>query len=507
MGQISWRNSLPSGICKPAPCVGRKVNELPGPDCRCKDGYDGEPELVDGKALNDHNCIPAECKILNSVKKGPRCKCHPGFQGNISWSKNVASGTCEAAPCEVANSNMKPGRRCKCLPKYFGEIRWRGSRPKGECKPVACLGKHVNKVPGPGCRCKNGYNGHVRLSHKSAFKFDSRGFGSNQGSSSRMLGKCEPAPCTIVNSNLKAGPDCQCKAFFLGKIEWNGSVAQGKCTPAPCNIPNSNMEPGPQCDCHFGFENFIEWSAVEQKVGGACYPLRCVGAHVNGVSGPGCNCTDGYHGTVQPRDATPDDFAVDASTTMVLEGDCQPAPCNIENSNRVPAFGCKCLDGYFGEIVWTGPVAKGKCRPMPCNIANSNRKDGPECRCLDGYYGTILWKGEEPLGTCAAVPCKVPNSDFAAGADCQCLPGFYGQIKWNGNKTKGECLPQPACSSHVVHVTWLKARLRDSKGHKCQAGEQLVFYGHVCDTNLHKIQWTSARSQGAGRHVFRLGHC
>ena len=143
---------------------------------------------------------------------------------------------------------------------------------------------------------------------------------------------------------------------------------------------------------------------------------------------------------------------------------------------------------------------------MPCNIPNSNRKDGPECRCLDGYNGTISWKGEEPLGTCTAVSCKIPNSDFAAGADCQCLPGFYGQIKWNGNKTKGECLPQPACSSNVVHVTWLKAQLRDSKGHKCPAGEQLVFYGHVC--NKHKIQWTSAHSQGAGRQVFPLGqHC
>ncbi|CAK9069097.1 unnamed protein product [Durusdinium trenchii] len=495
VGGITWNESTPVGTCEPASCEGDKLNGLPGRDCQCKDGYTGEPEKHHD-ILRDSGCQAAPCKIANSTGDGPGCKCKRGFEGVINWTGTVASGSCTPAGCDIPNSNKMPGPQCQCSEWYEGKIHWLEHGADGRCTPRACRGKLLNGVAGPGCACADGYTGHVRPIARKAH---------GRWPTLALDGECEPAPCNMKNSNNISGPECGCADGFIfngsGPV-WNGSVLQGSCEAAPCNIANSNRKPGAQCACAFGFEGDITWRL--HHASGECRPLRCVGNNVNGVDGPGCGCKDGCVGTVHVKrqvNQTWDDWDEKLLSEVfydALEGRCEPAPCDIENSNHESGQACRCRAGYYGAITWNGSMPDGRCKPAPCYIPNSNQESGLSCRCMDGYEGKISWSDDQPSGTCVATPCQVPNSDFAAGPGCRCLPGFYGQITWQGNTVEGECLPLPACAASVVHTTWLQAQLNTSKGHACHAGQQLIFFGHA-STGARKIEWKFAHSQPSSK--------
>ena len=123
------------GICQPIPCVGDFSNHQDGPGCRCADGYNGTVQRVT-KVKHDvtkrssaaftvfkaYCMIPAKCDVENTIGDGPECRCKDGYQGSVTWMGSHAVGVCKPARCSIENSNRKPGPQCSCLDGYHGSI-------------------------------------------------------------------------------------------------------------------------------------------------------------------------------------------------------------------------------------------------------------------------------------------------------------------------------------------------------------------------------------------------
>lgn len=148
---------LDGKLCVGAPCVGEKLNGLPGPECQCKDSYFGQPKLI-GHAYTDAGCNAAPCNLANSNQlPGTRCACASGFVGNISWNGATPSGYCSPAECRVVNSTQAPGHQCRCSNGFNGSITWDGPEATGNCTAARCDVPHSNKEPGLSCECGDKY--------------------------------------------------------------------------------------------------------------------------------------------------------------------------------------------------------------------------------------------------------------------------------------------------------------------------------------------------------------
>ena len=74
--------------------------------------------------------------------------------------------------------------------------------------------------------------------------------------------------------------------------------------------------------------------------------------------------------------------------------------CHCEKS-----IGCQCCDGYMSASVDSQSAQiYGACEPAPCDIPNSNRLPGLNCQCLHGFVGALTWKGSEVSGWCTPPP-------------------------------------------------------------------------------------------------------
>ncbi|CAE7217059.1 GALNT12, partial [Symbiodinium necroappetens] len=170
----------------------------------------------------------------------------------------------------------------------------------------------------------------------------------------------------------------------------------------------------------------------------------------------GCGCCDGYAGELE-----------DAGDPMKLPTACQPAPCDIDNSNKAKGWDCKCKPEYSGSIYWEGATPKGTCTVAPCEVDNSDKQPGPQCRCEDGYYGNITWRNSSAEGPCLPAPCKalIPNST-GRGTDCKCKSGYAGQISGvlEGAildlRVGSECLWGWDCFQAFVVLAWLVSKER-----------------------------------------------
>lgn len=77
---------------------------------------------------------PLPCSIVNSNQMpGHECMCDDGFEGDIGWLGSSATGECLPAECNIENSNNADGIDCACNDGYEGEIEWVGSTPEGSC--------------------------------------------------------------------------------------------------------------------------------------------------------------------------------------------------------------------------------------------------------------------------------------------------------------------------------------------------------------------------------------
>ena len=483
-GDISWTNSTPSGSCKPAPCNVEHSNAKSGLECACSNAYVGR--ISWDRAVASGPCTPAPCNISNTVYDGLECRCKDGYEGKIAWNGSNAQGTCEPAKCTVPNSDTVPGPKCRCSYGYYGNITWAGSRHRGDCTQVLCSGNHVNNLNGPDCDCAPGF---MRTSVDPGAPLEI----STQGTYNvHFYLSCHSAPCNISNT-VYDGLECRCKDGYEGKIAWNGSNAQGTCEPAKCTVPNSNRAPGPKCRCNDGYYGKISWH--ESRHSGDCRQVFCLGQFVNQKHGPECDCMDGYRVQNPAKSRLIEHHALYSNFFLT----CVAAPCNIENSTKADGHQCQCLHGYEGSITWKGSKPVGTCRPAECTVSFSNKQAGRACRCDDGYTGAIVWNGSVASGTCTPVPCRVHHSDYAPGIACKCLDGFFGQIRWSGPNSSGTCQPLPVCSGGIVHIAHLASQAHDPPGDGCEAHQPMVVRGAVCndvdaDSGRGFIKWFSAES-------------
>lgn len=93
------------------------------------------------------------------MQAGPACSCADGFAGTLIWRGVTPSGTCEAAACNIDNSNKQAGAACACADGFSGTIQWTGSTPSGTCTAVACSIENSNMQAGPACECAVGHSG------------------------------------------------------------------------------------------------------------------------------------------------------------------------------------------------------------------------------------------------------------------------------------------------------------------------------------------------------------
>ena len=307
------------------------------------------------------------------------CAGHRHLRGDI-----FTDSYCWPAKCDIPNARGV-GPNCECADHHTGTIRWEGPTPVGMCERMGCMGQNSNGLSGPDCGCKTGFVGAVkpmRAEHKHV-----------------LFANCTPAPCHIrQGSNGIPGPHCGCKDGYAGSPRWNAElkVYVGECSGAACDITNSNKQPGLDCRCNSGYTGHISWIGL--KAFGECVPMPCVGDNTNGVKGPGCRCSDGFTGSVVEANHTVriDDEWEDEGWTEksyeALVGHCEPAPCNVQNSNRLFGLICKCLPGYTGKLTWAGAKVFGACTLLPCVGKNLNRMAGPQCRCVNGFRGSVRAK-------------------------------------------------------------------------------------------------------------------
>ncbi|CAE7890580.1 unnamed protein product, partial [Symbiodinium microadriaticum] len=428
--------------------------------CQCCDGYAGHFDLSSWPAQEVRDsCTEAACtEILHTNSKaGPSCACGDGYIGTIRWNGPKPSGHCTPAPCSIQHSNLLAGQECGCEDGYAGEISWQGGTARGVCEPAPCNITNSNKNQSHNCACLEGYLGNISWKGPTAH------------------GQCEPISCESVANSHRQGSECKCKDGYLGRLRLNGVVAQGTCEPVPCNIGNSTGAPGPACKCKFGFYGRIVWAGWE--VTGGCTAMPCFDSlGSNGRDGSDCGCKDGFNGSVIEKKVTDDSL-------MVLHPNCEPAVCDIENSNKEPGPNCRCSDSYTGWIGWNGTVPIGRCEPAECNITNSNMKLGKECACNYGFFGEISWVGPIASGECTArtcygslgsnqikgpdcgctdeyvfhsihlyyynswspvcepAPCTIENSTKRPGPNCRCSDGYNGTIRFKKGVAEGSCHP------------------------------------------------------------------
>ena len=252
------------------------MNGKPGPECRCLDGYAGEPEFESD----------SDDRVLPQLRPGSSRR-----QRLYQDYGEFTNGTCTVAECGIPNSIGK-GLDCKCAYKFVGNITWKGGVPHGECVPAACNFTHSNKKPGLECACAYGYEEMMTISQTYQF---------GQGSSD-LFGICDPIPCVSEKSNHEAGPGCRCADGYNGTVTivksfFSRYVMQTDCVPAKCAVDNA-IGDGTECHCKDGYQGSVTWMGPDAL--GVCRPARCSIQNSNGKPGKECKCLDGYDGSILP---------------------------------------------------------------------------------------------------------------------------------------------------------------------------------------------------------------
>ncbi|CAE7867600.1 FP2 [Symbiodinium sp. KB8] len=143
---------------------------------------------------------------------------------------------------------------------------------------------------------------------------------------------------------------------------------------------------------------------------------------------------------------------------------------NVENS---VGEGCKCKDGYVGDI--TTRVQVFGC------VFWADHVDGRKAKgqMPDGFVGKIVWKDDVPHGSC-----RTASEDISHGTVHQ---------------LQARVSPCPAMFStltthqeEALHVTRLVADLTDDSYNTCRAGQAMLVHGHTYG-NL-RLRWTFAEA-------------
>ncbi|XP_047739044.1 uncharacterized protein LOC108675679 isoform X2 [Hyalella azteca] len=474
-------------------------------ECRCRDGWSGDPEA---------ECVP-----------GDNIECHRSqdCSSDLSCINNKCKNPCEQGnlcPAGKTCVTMNHHAVCLCLddcsPSVEICLRDEGCPPNLACVSYQCVD------PCNGHACAGDSPCYVE-EHKPLCKFCPSGFtidpiygcvkaiGCDDSSSCPPSQACINAQCQnpcVANNPCKADEDCkvqdqeatcvtvgcrantdcpsdeacinkQCKSpcdtsapcGYSEKCETRDHTAY--CIPACDCQKNEDCDPDMSCDgctcnptivqtpegaCgrHEDCASDRECEVATNRCVDPCADNRCASSAICFTVNhqPVCNCPEGYSGNpllecfiaVGCRDnsACPADEAC-------INGQCRdPCTCGVnakcEVHNHIAM--CKCPPGYQGDPLVFCQVPRNPCDTKPCGEgALCDLDDGhPICSCPKGMTGNPFHKCIPQGDECDNNQCG-PNSGcriIGGAPQCFCLPEYIGNPPHETCKLpENPCEPSP----------------------------------------------------------------
>jgi hypothetical protein len=375
--------------------------------CRCLNGYDGNPgaSFVSCKDINEcdptlnlNNC--GKNSICTNFPGSFNCTCLAGFTGDpVAGCTDIDD--CAANPniCGTFGTckNNMGGYTCECPSGYQWDAPFGICNDINECATFNCDANSVcTNSPGSfACTCKPGYF---------------------------STGTPPAQPCADVN---------ECDAT----LNLDNCRANSFCT----NFPGSF-----NCTCQKGFtgDPVAGCTDIDEC---AANPNICgtFGTCKNNLGGYTCECASGYQW--------------DAPFGICNDiNECTTFNCGVDSvcTNSPGSFACTCKPGYFST--GTPPAQPCECTDVPnvcgSNAACLNSTGRFVCRCNRGFIGSPPF--------CQPDACTIANNGTVCGENticanstqigqpsfCQCLGGYQGNATVRCTDID-ECANPSACAS------------------------------------------------------------
>ena len=423
------------------------INTLGSYDCRCKDGFFGNPfvgcqQVQVGPCADPSTCIcsnTAPCpfdyicvnhKCINQcsdIKCGPRsvcqngvCVCPPGYSGNPNDLHKGCHlhGHClndlECEPQEICFQVGKGVRKCV------------DACSKLQCGPNAlCITQnHVSS-----CLCIDGY----------------------QGNPSNLIEGCQPSKSVIPGCVHDS--DCPAGAFC---ITLDGGVRDcvNPCNKVVCGAyqkcePDLVVPGHATCKCQDGYE----WNPVQSS---------CEKPSV-----PDCITDDDCHSSEGCR---PDALGVLKCVSLCDGFTCTAnSRCVMENHHGR----CDCLPGYIGN-----PNDRRGCHSPRENRCSTDSECAEDQTCRSTPDGPLACQLICDFITCGPNALCVVNNHVA---NCECPPGQYAG---DPNDSTSGCRAVPC----VYNIDCPPAQLCNRLTHTCYdaCDENACGVNAVCIAEDHK---------------------
>jgi len=420
--------------------------------CRCKEGYHGNPPDTPCRDLN------SRCTNINGTVS---CLCNPGYTRNSVSDLCEDVDECTEQVCgEHGVCVNTPGsHQCSCSPGFVGYPPDFPCKDVDECLTVTC-GENsvcVNSVGSYDCSCKEGFE---NIDMSGCTDVDECSNTGVCGDNTRCINvegsyRCVCAEgftldpfdggCIELNECLSrkdvCGPhsycestsgnfSCHCLPGFFGSPPSTPCAPEFPSCDCGKNSYCEKFEGSYRCTCKPGFQGSHPEIACEDKNECEEDPDICgpSASCVNEVGSYKCLCNPGFQGPP----------CVDVNECMST--DCGPDAVCI---NTEGSFVCSCVPGYEGspprepcrEISrdWREEKSLGVPGTEDCSkdvdICGENTACvGGSCKCVDGYHGNPLL-GCTDINECeegASCGLYAVCINTEGGYHCQCVAGFAG---------------------------------------------------------------------------------
>lgn len=423
------------------------INTLGSFDCRCKDGYAGNPFVMCSQVQggicreaencqcsqkllcpNGYNCERGQCQNLcENVRCGPKatcdngiCQCAPGYIGNAS---DLIVGCKSETGC---NSDVDCSNTEICLHFSKGIRKCLDACSKVQCGPNALCVAERHKSS---CICAPGYDGNP----------------SDVNIGCQLERSSPPRECEKDN-DCKFGTICSVGAEGVQKcVNPCETVACG--TNEACQLDVSGH---PTCACK---EDYL-WNPVSSL---------CEKPSV-----PECSNDN----DCEPIDACqPDALNVLKCQSVCAHFTCPENAACVAEGHRGQ---CQCLTGYAGN-----PNDRNGCKPLLQNQCTADSQCPEQDTCRKHNEHNIMMC----LPACQQISCG-PNSICVVNnhvPQCQCPPGSYvGDPK----DLKAGCKAVPC----VYNIDCPPSQLCNRLTHTCYdiCNEETCGENAVCIAKDHK---------------------
>ena len=425
--------------------------------CACDEGFTGSD--CSKKACPENCNNHGECDSLLG-----KCKCHPGFIGELCGTAVRCLNNCSKSGVCVLDTESANGLPdfdgiCKCNKGFSGADCSEMQCPLGVANPFAkdeeeCSGElhgRCNSKTGK-CSCHPGFGGFACEFSCPAGRPTHAGKFSNASADTPLLGlghgACSGHGLCVTTFDGKAR--CQCEAGLSG----NACDVEARCEK-DC-YGNGKCFRG-ECVCSLGFTGAL--CETKSKCPELVTGEKCSG-HGQCQYGK-CFCDVGYRG--------------DGCEDRILCRD----DCN--GHGRCHDAKCYCATGYTGSACETQKSCPNKCsghgRCFLDNCLCEAGFSGKDCSVEDRKFSPACQSdcsgnGECRLGKCFCLPafkgedCSIPVDYECPGAStkakcsgngvckynkCFCMPGFTGDDCSQISKCPKDCSGNGICKNGMCY--------------------------------------------------------